>query len=72
MLPQHPKRLHFSEDSFEQNIAVRSFAGTLFQASSTGTQERSGTDDLELPYGKLQAGDWTKKKLEKKRIMPEQ
>ena len=32
------------EDSFEQNIAIRSFVGTLFQASSTCTQERRGTD----------------------------
>ena len=45
-------------------IAVRSFAGTLFQASSTCTQERSGTDDHELPYGRLQAGNWTKQKRE--------
>ena len=37
---------HFAEDSFEQNIAVRSFIGTLFQASSTCIQERGGIDDF--------------------------
>ena len=26
------------------------------------SEERSGTDDHELPYGKLQAGNWTKQK----------
>ena len=45
-------------------IAVRSFAGTIFRASSTCTQERSGTDDHELPYGKLQAGNWINQKRE--------
>ena len=28
-LHQDPKRLHFTEDSFEQDLVVRSFAGTL-------------------------------------------
>ena len=28
-LTQDPKHLHFTEDSFEQNLVVRSFAGTL-------------------------------------------
>ena len=37
---------HFAEDSFEKNIAVRSFIGTLFQASSTCIQERRGIDDF--------------------------
>ena len=37
---------HFTDDSFDQNIAVSSFLGTLFQASSTCTQERRGTDDF--------------------------
>ena len=35
----------------------KEFAGTHFQASSTCTQERSGTDVHELPYGKWQAGN---------------
>jgi len=38
----------------------KEFAGTLFQASSTCSQERRGTVDLELHYGTLQAGNWTK------------
>ena len=37
---------YFAEDSFEKNIAVRSFIGTLFQASSTCTQERRGIGDF--------------------------
>ena len=64
-LPQDPKRLHFTEDSFEQNLVVRSFAGTLrssFINLYSISQERRGTDDHELPYGKLQAGNWTKQK----------
>ena len=28
-LPQDPKRLHFTEDSFEQSLVLRSFTGTL-------------------------------------------
>ena len=28
------------------------------------SQERKGTDDRELPYGKLQAGNWKKQKSE--------
>ena len=51
---------HFMEDSFEQNIAERSFVGTPFQASSFCTQERRGTADFQLPYGKLQGGNCTK------------
>ena len=41
-LPQDPKRLHFTEDSFEQNLVVRRFAqlGPSVQASSTCTQSR--------------------------------
>ena len=45
---------YFVGDSFEQNIAVRSFAGVLFQASSTCTHRR-----FLVPYGKFQAGNWT-------------
>ena len=40
---------HFSKGSSEQNIAERRFDETLFQISSTFTQERLGTDDFYLP-----------------------
>ena len=50
---------HFTEDSFEQSIAITIFVGTLFQASSTCTQERHGTYDVNFPM----AGCWTKKRI---------
>ena len=51
---------HFTEDSSEQNIAVRSFVGTLFHASPTCTQKRRRTGEFYLPHGKLQAASWAK------------
>ena len=39
---------HFTENSFKQNKAITSVIETLFQASSTCTQERCGTDDFEI------------------------
>ena len=37
---------NFTEDSFEQNLAVRSLLGPSFNLSSTCNQERRGTDDF--------------------------
>ena len=37
-IPAYVCAEHFTEDSFKQNKEVRSFVGTLFQASSACTQ----------------------------------
>jgi len=45
---------------FRKKSCSKEFVETLFQASSTCSQERRVTDDFELHYGTLQAGNWTK------------
>jgi len=45
---------------FRKKSCSKEFVETLFQASLTCSQERCFTDDFELYYGTLQAGNWTK------------
>ena len=61
---------HFAEDSFEKNIAVRSFIGTLFQASSTCIQERRGIDDFNFSTKSCRPAIGQKKTTKNKQKMP--
>ena len=56
---------HFTEDGFKQNIAIRSFVGTLFQASSTSTRERCGPTIFNFPMESCKLAIGHKKKTKK-------
>ena len=60
---------HFTEDSLEQILAVKSFVGTLFKLHLTCTPERRGTDDFNYLMESCKPGrqlDKKKNKIKKK------